>query len=156
MNRGLLLKVVGGIVGLGVLVFIAIQFVPVERTNPPIVSQPKWDSPQTEAIARRACFDCHSNETKWPWYAYVAPISWNVADHVKEGREEFNMSDWQPGDGDEAAEEVEKGGMPLSQYLLMHPEARLTPEEQKQFIAGLKATFGGEEESSDSGESDKN
>jgi len=144
MKSNVLVKIIGGIIGLGLLGFIAIQFVPVNRTNPPIVSEPKWDSPQTEALARRACYDCHSNETKWPWYSYIAPISWNVADHVTEGRKKFNMSEWEQGDGDEAAEEVEEGGMPLGQYLLAHPEARLTDEEKKQFIAGLQVTFGGE------------
>jgi hypothetical protein len=144
MKSNMVVKIIGGIIGLGLLAFIAIQLVPVSRTNPPIKSQPKWDSPQTEALARRACFDCHSNETKWPWYSYIAPVSWSVADHVTEGRKKFNMSEWEPGDGDEAAKEVEEGGMPLSQYLLAHPEARLTAEEQKQFIAGLNATFGGE------------
>jgi len=154
MKNNLLVKIVGGIIGLGLLGFIAIQFVPVNRTNPPVVSEPKWDSPQTEALARRACFDCHSNETEWPWYSYIAPISWNVADHVKDGRADFNISEWVSGDGDEAAEKVEEGEMPLSQYLWMHPEARFTAEETKQLIAGLKATFGGEGEPSEQGDED--
>ncbi len=125
-----------------VIVFIAIQFIPVKRTNPPIVNEPNWDSPKTRAFAVRACFDCHSNETKWPAYAYVAPISWFILSDVNGGRKHFNMTDWKPGKGDEAAKEVREGDMPMWQYTLMHPQARLTDTEKKEFIAGLIATFG--------------
>lgn len=137
--RGAIVLVAVGLVGL-----IAIQLVPVERTNPPVISEPNWDSPETRALAQRACFDCHSNETAWPWYSQVAPVSWLVADHVIEGRDKFNMSEWPSGEGDEAAETVAEGEMPLFGYVLMHPEAKLTPAETEQLIAGLKATFGGE------------
>lgn len=137
--RGAIALVAVGLVG-----FIAIQFVPVERTNPPVVSEPNWDSPETRALAQRACFDCHSNQTTWPWYSQVAPASWLVADHVIEGRDKFNMSEWPSGEGDEAAKAVAEGEMPLFGYVLMHPEAKLTPAETEQLIAGLRATFGGE------------
>lgn len=127
--------------------FIAIQLVPVDHTNPPVVSEPHWDSPKTRVYAERACFDCHSNETKWPWYSYVAPLSWTVADHVYEGREHFNVSEWPSGEGEEAAETLLEGTMPLWEYTLLHPEAELTQAEMKEFAAGLKATFGeGEDE----------
>lgn len=148
-----------------VFVFLAIQFVPVDRSNPPVKKQPNWDSPTTEAYARRACFDCHSNETTWPWYAYIAPISWRIADHVHEGREEFNMSEWKPGKGDEAAKEVRKNKMPLDDYLWLHSEAKLTEEEKVEFLRGLIATFGekkkgepsnGEEQESESEEEHNN
>jgi hypothetical protein len=129
-----------------VILFVLIQFIPVDRTNPPVVKEPAWDSPKTRAYAVRACFDCHSNETKWPAYSYVAPVSWLVADDVEEGRKHFNMSDWKPGKGDEAAKEVRKGDMPMWQYTLMHSEARLTDAEKKEFIAGLIATFGEEKD----------
>ncbi|HMQ55423.1 MAG TPA: heme-binding domain-containing protein, partial [Anaerolineae bacterium] len=95
-------KIIAAGVGLLLVGFIAIQLVPVDRTNPPVVAEPAWDSPTTRAYAERASFDCHSNETKWPWYAYVAPISWQVAD-VHESREKFNISEWPSGEGDEAA-----------------------------------------------------
>lgn len=134
-----IITVVGGLLIVGL---IAIQLIPVDRTNPPVVREPAWDSPTTRAYAERACFDCHSNETKWPWYSYVAPVSWQVADHVHEGRKEFNISDWPSGEGDEAAEKVQEGSMPMWQYVLMHPEANLTAAEKKEFIAGLQATFG--------------
>ncbi len=92
--RNLVLKIVGGLIAVGVLGFIAIQFVPVDKSNPPVVSEPKWDSPQTQALAERACYDCHSNQTKWPWYSNVAPVSWLLARHVQEGRDKLNFSEW--------------------------------------------------------------
>ena len=80
------------IVGLVIVAFAAIQLIPVNRTNPPVATPIKWDSPQTEALARRACMDCHSNETTWTWYSYVAPASWLVYYDVQQGRSRFNMS----------------------------------------------------------------
>jgi len=134
-----------------IVLFIAIQFIPYgkDHTNPKVEAQPQWDSPKTKALFMRACGDCHSNETKWPAYSNVAPISWFVYAHVEEGREHFNISMWgiqKKNKGDEAAEEVEEGDMPLSSYLLAHPEAKLTKTEKEQLIQGLKNTFGEEEE----------
>jgi len=125
-------------------IFVLIQFIPVERTNPPVTANPPWDSPQTKELARRACFDCHSHETKWPWYSYVAPASWLVTKDVNEGRQHFNISVAKMGEADEAAEAVEKGFMPMSIYLPLHPEAQLTPEEKQALIIGLTKTFGTE------------
>ena len=127
-----------------IVMLILIQFIPVKRTNPAVINEPKWDSPETKAFAVRACFNCHSNETKWPDYAYVAPVSWFIINDVNEGRKHFNMSNWKPGDGDEAAAEVRKGDMPMWKYTLMHPEAKLTDVEKQKFIRGLIATFGEE------------
>jgi hypothetical protein len=133
------------LVGLGV----AIQLVPYGRThtNPPVVQEPRWDSPRTRELAVRACYDCHSNETAWPWYSHLAPFSWSVQDHVDEGREHMNFSEWNhPSEhAHEAAEEVEEGEMPLSSYTWMHPTARLDEAEREALIEGLKATFGEEE-----------
>lgn len=138
-----------------VIAFIVIQFIPVDRTNPPVVREPDWNSPKTRAFAVRACFDCHSNETKWPFYSYIAPVSWLVADDVQEGREHFNMSDWKPSKGDKAAKEVREGDMPLWQYALMHPDAKLTDAEKKEFISGLIATFGEKKEGNQGVKRDK-
>ncbi len=135
-------KIVGIVVSIVVMLFIAIQFVPVERTNPPVAQEPEWDSPQTRAFAQQACFDCHSNETKWPWYSNVAPVSWAIADHVIEGREHLNFSEYPWGETEETAEEVMEGEMPLWNYLLLHPEAQFTETETEAFVAGLQATFG--------------
>ncbi|WP_345970223.1 heme-binding domain-containing protein [Sulfurimonas sp. HSL1-6] len=135
---------------IGTLAFVtAIQIIPFghDHTNPPVMAEPAWDTPQTRTLFMRACADCHSNETVWPWYSHVAPVSWLVAHDVEEGREHFNVSLWgvqKKNDGDEAAEEVEENEMPPLVYLPTHPEARLTPEEKTALIAGLKATFGTE------------
>jgi hypothetical protein len=136
------------VVGILVVGFAAIQLVPVDRTNPPVVSEPNWDSPQTRQLAERACFDCHSNETNWPWYSYVAPVSWTVARDVQVGRQVINFSDWEHvrGEGRSAGEmaEVIRGGwMPPENYLSTHPEARLTQAEQDALIQGFQATLSG-------------
>lgn len=132
--------------GLAVLAFLAIQTVPPRLNNPPVLSEPNWDSPETLALAERACFDCHSNQTEWPWYAHVAPASWLVAHDVYEGRSELNFSEWyevndegkRPG---EMAEEIDEGDMPPPRYVLMHPEAKLTREESRALAEGLDATL---------------
>jgi len=144
------------IVSLSVLgVFLAIQFVPYGRnhSNPPVRSGPSWDSARTEALARRACYACHSNETAWPWYSHVAPMSWLVQSHVDEGRSHLNFSEFDrpQKDADEAAEEVAEGQMPLSEYRWMHAEARLNARETADLVRGLRATLGGESEEEDEG-----
>lgn len=130
-----------------VLAGIAIQFVPVNRSNPPVTASVKWNSPQTKALWDRACRDCHSNETIWPVYAYIAPASWLVTRHVDEGRREINLS--QPLRGQparvarEMAEKISNGEMPTRDYLLLHPEANLSAVERRALIDGLQATLGG-------------
>ena len=126
-----------------IVLLVLIQFIPVNRTNPAVTQEVKWDSPETRALAQRACFDCHSNETVWPWYSYVAPISLRVAEHVDDGRRHLNFSTW-----DQANEESEKiieviqnGEMPLWDYLLMHPEAKLSDAEKEALITGLQTTL---------------
>ena len=128
-------------------VFLVIQLVPYghQHTNPPVIQEPNWDSPQTRELAQRACFDCHSNETVWPWYSNVAPVSWLVQHDVEEGRLYINFSDWgRVREADEIIEVVWGGNMPPSQFLLMHPEARLTQAEKDAFISGLQATLRGQ------------
>lgn len=115
---------------------IVIQFIPVDRTNPAVtgaITAP----PEVAAILKRSCYDCHSNETVWPWYSYVAPASWLVVEDVHEGREHLNFSTWQSYDAQqqadlrrEAWEEVEHGDMPLGNYLTMHSKAKLTEYDQ--------------------------
>lgn len=137
----------GGVVLLALL----IQFVPYGRqhNNPPVASEPNWDSPQTQALFMRACGDCHSNQTTWPWYSNVAPISWLVQNHVDEGRERFNVSDLAHSRSDEAAETVQRGTMPPGYYTVIHPSAKLSTAEQQALLAGLMATFGGEGRAAD-------
>lgn len=131
----------------GLIAFALIQAVPYGRTwtNPPVVREPVWDSPATRDLARRACFDCHSNETIWPWYARIAPISWLVRYDVDEGRSELNFSDWQSGDREgerpgKIEREISTGKMPPFQYVSTHPGARLAAVEKRRLIDGLKAT----------------
>jgi hypothetical protein len=140
--------------GIPLAAVVLMQIVPYGRnhTNPPAGNAVKWDSPPTEALARRACYDCHSNETKWPFYASVAPVSWRVQHHVDEGREKLNFSDFRPGDkgvrkaAGEAAETLQEGEMPPFDYLLAHAEARLSTEEKQTLIQGLRKTFATVEE----------
>ncbi|MEZ4620881.1 MAG: heme-binding domain-containing protein [Caldilineaceae bacterium] len=126
-----------------VLLLIVIQFIPINRSNPPVTQEVKWDSPTTKALAQRACFDCHSNETTWPWDSYIAPVSWFVANHIEEGRDRLNFSTWdQPNsDLDEVVRSIKNGSMPLDSYLWMHPNASLTQSEKDALIAGLTATM---------------
>ncbi len=122
--------------------FVLIQLVPYGRshTNPAIVQEPAWDGPQTRALAVRACFDCHSNETVWPWYSSIAPVSWLVQRDVDEGRSKYNFSDWgrYPEDGDDLAEAIAEGEMPPWFYLPLHPDARFTAAEKQALIDGLE------------------
>ena len=121
------------IVLLGLLVLVVgIQLVPVDRSNPPEQGVVPAPAPVL-AVLQRSCFDCHSNQTRWPWYAYVAPVSWKVANDVHEGRHEMNFTEWSRASARRRArvarkvwEEVEEGKMPLPSYLRMHPEAKLS------------------------------
>jgi len=126
---------------------IAIQLIPFGRNhaNPPVVREPAWNSLATRDLAKMACFDCHSNETTWPWYSKIAPFSWLVYWDVVEGRKELNFSDWRDGSrkSEQAAEivkEVLEGEMPPLQYYIAHPEAKLDDRSKKLLIDGLAAT----------------
>ena len=137
MKKKIIIWVVLAIVLLGML----IQLVPLpgRGNNPPVTAEPKWDSPQTRALAQRACFDCHSNETVWPWYSYVAPVSWLVYRDTMDGRRRLNFSEWNsPQRGaDEIPGIIQEGEMPPMIYLPMHPSAQLTGSEKQQLVNGL-------------------
>jgi len=138
----------GRLGGAGAVIFGLIQFVPYGRAhvNPPVVVEPAWDSSRTRELAVRACFDCHSNETVWPWYSNIAPLSWLIQRDVDEGRDDLNFSEWQRSQkADEAAETVREGSMPPGRYLPLHPEARLDDEELAALVAGLVASMGDDE-----------
>jgi mono/diheme cytochrome c family protein len=129
---------------------VAIQFVPYGKnhTNPPIISEPQWDSPRIKELFNNACANCHSHQTVYPWYSNVAPISWLLQRDVNEGREHFNVSAWgaqKKNEGKDAAKEVREGEMPPWFYLPTHPEAKLTDAQKQELINGLEATFGKEE-----------
>lgn len=133
--------------------FVAIQVIPQGRdhTNPPTVAEPDWALATTRELAVRACFDCHSNETVWPWYSHIAPMSWLVQRDVDKGREELNFSEWhrEQDEADEAAETVRDRSMPPRQYLLAHSAARLTDAQLDDLARGLAATLGDDEADDD-------
>jgi hypothetical protein len=116
-----------------IVILIAIQFIPVERTNPPVslnINAPD----NISNILKTSCYDCHSNETNWPWYSYVAPVSFLIADDVKTGRKHLNFSEWDKYDGgkrqkllEEIVEVIEDEEMPLTMYTFTHPNAKLDP-----------------------------
>ena len=126
--------------------FLAIELVPYGRghVNPPTVSEPAWDSPATRALAKQACFDCHSHETEWPAYARIAPASWLVQHDVDEGRAVLNFSEWQRAQekSKDAVEELREGEMPPWPYWLMHAHARLSDADRDRLARGLARTLG--------------
>ncbi len=134
----------GSVFLLGGLSFI--QLIPYGRahTNPPVTAEPLWDTAATRDLTVGACFDCHSNETEWPWYTNIAPFSWMVERDVDEGRRKLNFSEWGRGEHetDDIVESVEEGEMPPVYYGWVHSSARLTEAERRQFVGGLRATFG--------------
>jgi hypothetical protein len=127
------------LVGLGVLV--VIQLVPLSRDNGPGTVDAVDSPPEVKALLRRACANCHSGATEWPWYSHVAPVSWLVVHDVHHGREHLDFATLPAATPKkkaklfgEIAEEVEEGGMPLWYYRLAHPEARLTDAERKMIV----------------------
>jgi hypothetical protein len=113
------------------VLFVLIQLVPIDRSNPPVETEVAAPD-DVRAILERACYDCHSHEARWPWYGYVAPVSWLVAYDISEAREHLNFSTWnqyvpkdQAKNFEEIWEEVEEGDMPLPIYPPLHPEAYL-------------------------------
>jgi len=139
-------KILAGVV----VAAVAIQFIPYGKnhTNPSIISEPQWDSPRTKELFNNACSDCHSHETKYPWYSDVAPVSWLLQRDIDEGREHFNVSAWgaqKKNEGKDAAKEVREGEMPPWFYLPTHPEAKLTDIQKQELVNGLEKTFGKEE-----------
>jgi hypothetical protein len=149
------------ILALLVASFALLQLANPSRTNPPLVAghdlmATNPPPPEIATLLHHACYDCHSDETKWPWYSHVAPVSWLVANDVTRGRERLNFSDWPRELPERAAkrlerisEEVDYQDMPPAKYTLMHPEARLTAGQRQQLIqwadqetTRLKATAG--------------
>lgn len=149
-------------VGVGLLIvgFVLIQIVPMgafisslkRDENPPIEIKIQWDSPETEALIRTACYDCHSNETVWPWYSYIAPASWLVVHDVNDGRGHLNFSRTNIVDHtlqdflDDVTWHIQNN-MPPRKYLILHPDAALNDEQQAQLIAGITTTITGMVES---------
>lgn len=123
------------------LVIAAIQFVPVERTDPAVDSKLEVRGSVTDILVR-SCFDCHSHRTSWPWYSRVAPVSWLLSHHVEEGRQRLDFSLWQQYSLEkqqrlsaEAVEEVDRNEMPLPMHLVLHPVARISGSDRERLAA---------------------
>lgn len=138
------MKAVKRILVIVAILFIAAQLIRPERTNPPAdpalsIHATAHVPPDVAAILKRSCFDCHSNETAWPWYSNITPVNfWIVRSHVQHGREHFNFSEWGRKEIkdrdhilDEICEEVEANAMPLPSYLLAHRDARLSDQQKR-------------------------
>jgi hypothetical protein len=130
-----------------VATFGLLQLVPYRVSNGKVTAEPKWDSPRTRELVVAACYDCHSNQTRTPWYGKIAPVSWWLTNHVKDGRAAVNFSTWDQPQGEGArdlARSVQSGSMPPSYYTWfgLHSNAKLTNAQRAELVAGLIKTFG--------------
>jgi hypothetical protein len=142
-------KIIKWIVTVLVVVFVLLQFANPAHTNPPVVNDllaTNAPSPQVAAMLHTACYDCHSHETRWPWYSHVMPMSWLVVKDVNDGRDALNLSDWPAGKPERAAkrledmsEEIGYGEMPPKKYTAIHTDARLTDSQRKELTDWLDA-----------------
>ncbi|KQR93665.1 cytochrome C [Chryseobacterium sp. Leaf180] len=126
--------------------FVIIQFFPIDKTNPPVNAgmdflKIKTIEPSTAKLIRNSCYDCHSNETRYPWYASLAPSSWIIKNHIEEARKELNFSTFatyepsrQIKKMEEASEMIEKKEMPLESYFIGHQDAKLTDAQRKELV----------------------
>jgi hypothetical protein len=146
MSKGI--KITLWVVGILVAGFALIQLVPYGRdhSNPAVTAEYPWKSAEAKAVAQKACYDCHSNETVWPWYTDIAPSSWLVQRDVDEGRDNLNFSEWPEGAaivdeavGEDVAEVVGEGEMPPFQYKIIHGDARLSDAERQLLIDEFSA-----------------
>src|SRR5512145_1605783 len=136
MKKILLFIVIGGLV-----IFGLIQLVPIDRTNPPTTQEPAWSSPEARTLVKQRCFQCHSNETEWPWYSYIAPGSWLIKWDVVNARYQFNFSEWDqnPGFLEDMTKEIQRGRMPPIQYTLFHPDAVMNEQQKQELIDALSS-----------------
>ena len=130
-----------------VVIVVGIQFVRPQRENPPVdqsatISAQSAITPAVAALVKTSCFDCHSNETRWPWYSEVAPVSWLVAGDVRNGRNHLNFSEWGKYTKSKRVlklgqiyEQVSKNGMPLEKYLYIHTDARLSAADRDSIVS---------------------
>ena len=133
------------------ILFVSVQFVRPNKTNPPVVQAQTIEAhvrvaPEVASIFERACKDCHSHQTEWPWYAQVAPVSWYVTDHVNHGRKHLNFSEWSNYDREQAdwllgamCMTAERGQMPLTSYTRLHHSAKLSPLDVQTLCAWSRA-----------------
>jgi hypothetical protein len=147
-----MMKTVKRIFAILAILFLAAQFIRPDLTNPAADSALSIHAtaqvpPEVGVILKRSCFDCHSNETVWPWYSHITPVNWwMLKSHIEHGREHYNFSEWgkmEVKDRDhmleEICEEVEAGAMPLPSYLLAHSDARLSDQQKRTICDWTKA-----------------
>jgi hypothetical protein len=129
----------------GMALLLVIQLVPYghSHSNPAVTRAANWPAGPGEEIARRSCYDCHSNLTKWRWYSNIAPMSWLVQRDVEGGRDNLNFSEWNRGQADlgDVVEQVSGGGMPPLQYTIVHSSASLSSTDKTQLAAALKELY---------------
>ncbi len=138
------------LLGLGILLLL-IQVIRIDKTNPPVIAEQDLihsmnANAEVSHILKIACYDCHSNESKYPWYTNVAPISWWVKNHINKGRGSLNFSEWQTFTDakkahgiEESIIKIEKKWMPISSYKWMHADARLSDEQRNLLINWFKS-----------------
>ncbi len=131
--------------------FILIQFISIDKASPefdPSTDFMNMENPPEELaqMLRATCYDCHSNETVWPWYSNIAPVSWAIEKHVLEGRDNLNFSYWGEFDDEDKAyvieeiiEEMEDGSMPIPGYDFTHPKAKLSDEQKEKLFVWLRS-----------------
>jgi hypothetical protein len=147
-----MMKTVKRIFAILAILFLAAQLIRPDLTNPEAdpalsVHATAQVPPEIGAMLKRSCFDCHSNETVWPWYSHITPVNWwMLKSHIEHGREHYNFSEWgkmEVKDRDhmleEICEEVEAGAMPLPSYLLAHSDARLSDQQKRALCDWTKA-----------------
>jgi len=120
-----------------IVILIGIQFVPVSKINPTVTGEIRAPE-NVMQVLKNSCYDCHSNEVRWPWYSNIAPASWLVVHDVNEAREHMNFSEWQSYSAEDKEdniediwEEIDDGEMPLWYYLILHNDARLSDNDKK-------------------------
>lgn len=132
-------------------VFILIQFIRIDKTNAAVNPQDDFlticsANSEVSKVIKSSCYDCHSNESTYPWYTNIAPVSWWVKNHINEGRDELNFSIWASYSEkrknhklEECIEMIEEGEMPMSSYTIMHGEAKLTDAQKLELVDFFKA-----------------
>ena len=143
------------VLGALVAVFVLIQFVPYGRdhTDPPVTNSFKWTSMQAKAIARRSCYDCHSNHTKYWWAVDIAPFSWLAAHDIQDGRARLNFSEWTGSLSTPVLESAVSNNMPPLQYTLLHPHAKLSAADKQTLLDGFQQSVAAMDNGGGSGSS---
>ncbi|MGH9210403.1 MAG: heme-binding domain-containing protein [Acidimicrobiales bacterium] len=142
MDRASVTRLGLRVAAIGAVVLVAMQFVPYgwHHPNPPVVQDASWPDDASASIARDSCYDCHSNETNWPIYSYIAPMSWLTRRDVEDGRDELNFSRWDEdaGEADDAIDSILEDSMPPGRYTLVHRGASLSDDEVDRLVAALE------------------